>query len=112
MYNVAQTVFVWKEVVKSLTHECDGLIFTPIRDPYTIGTCYKLLKWKPLEYNSADFKLESVIIENERKFRLQVLVNGLNANYDWISFESEEEEKTYGKSGLVIECVFDFVFIA
>ncbi|MBQ2746790.1 MAG: hypothetical protein IJF35_03670, partial [Clostridia bacterium] len=44
-----------KDVVKNLTHDCDGLIFTPVRDPYTIGTSFKLLKWKPLEFNSADF---------------------------------------------------------
>lgn len=58
MYNIEQTVFVWNEVVKELHHDCDGLVFTPIRDPYTSGTCLKLLKWKPLEFNSADFKIE------------------------------------------------------
>lgn len=62
MYSLDQTVFVWKDVVKNLTHECDGLIFTPIRDPYTIGTSYKLLKWKPIEFNSADFKIEGMTI--------------------------------------------------
>lgn len=60
MYSLDQTVFVWNDVVQHLTHECDGLIFTPIRDPYTIGTCYKLLKWKPIEFNSADFKIETI----------------------------------------------------
>lgn len=28
-------------------------------------------------------------------------------NFDWISFESKEEEATYGHSGLIVECIFD-----
>lgn len=51
------------------------------------------------------------MIENERKYRLQVLVNGLNGNYDWVSFETPEEESMYGRSGIVVECIFDFVFV-
>ena len=62
MYDIHQTVFVWREVVGKLHHNCDGLVFTPVRDPYTSGTCLKLLKWKPLEYNSADFKIELIFI--------------------------------------------------
>lgn len=57
MYNLEQTVFVWQDVVQHLTHECDGLIFTPIRDAYKAGVCLKLLKWKPVYLNSADFKI-------------------------------------------------------
>ena len=57
MYNLEQTVFVWRDVVQHLTHECDGLIFTPIRDAYKAGVCLKLLKWKPVYLNSADFKI-------------------------------------------------------
>ena len=64
MYTVDQTYFVWNEVVKSLTHESDGLIFTPVHDPYILGPCLKLLKWKPLEFNSADFKIGVVTIRN------------------------------------------------
>ena len=57
MYNIEQTVFVWKDVVKDLSHESDGLIFTPIEDPYQSGSCQRLLKWKPISMNSADFKI-------------------------------------------------------
>ncbi|PJF19973.1 mRNA-capping enzyme subunit alpha, partial [Paramicrosporidium saccamoebae] len=38
-------------------HGNDGLIFTPVSDPYISGTCERLLKWKPSELNSVDFKL-------------------------------------------------------
>ena len=30
-------------------------------------------------------------------------------NFDWISFESKEEEALYGHSGLIVEYVFDRV---
>ena len=62
MYSLDQTIFVWNDVVKHLTHNSDGLVFPPIRDPYTIGINWKMLKWKPIECNSADFKIEGVTI--------------------------------------------------
>ena len=49
------------------------------------------------------------VLENHRYYRLQVLINGLHGNYDWISFETPEEEKIYGHTGLVVECIYDFV---
>ncbi|XP_063239760.1 mRNA-capping enzyme isoform X2 [Bacillus rossius redtenbacheri] len=39
-----------------LSHEPDGLIFQPSKDPYTAGRCVSVLKWKPLCLNSVDFK--------------------------------------------------------
>jgi hypothetical protein len=41
-------------------HGNDGLIFTPVSQPYQSGTCERLLKWKPSELNSVDFKLTVV----------------------------------------------------
>ena len=40
----------------SVTHHVDGLIFQPA-DPYTPGRFNLLLKWKPAEESSIDFKL-------------------------------------------------------
>ena len=37
-------------------HDHDGLIFQPVPEPYTGGTCPKILKWKPPHLNSVDFK--------------------------------------------------------
>ncbi|KAJ2620919.1 Dcp1p-Dcp2p decapping enzyme complex alpha subunit [Coemansia sp. RSA 1290] len=53
-YGVAN---VYDEIIPQLKHESDGLIFTSVDAPYTIGTCDKIIKWKPANENSIDFKL-------------------------------------------------------
>lgn len=48
-------------------------------------------------------------VDNEVRYRLQVRDRGMDANFDWISFENAEEETIYGHSGVVAECIFDRV---
>lgn len=43
---------------KTLSHDPDGLIFQPAREPYVAGTCPDVLKWKPSTLNSVDFRLK------------------------------------------------------
>ncbi|KAK2156753.1 hypothetical protein LSH36_206g04070 [Paralvinella palmiformis] len=45
---------------QELSHEIDGLIFQPEPDPYLSGRCLSVLKWKPPNMNSVDFKLKIV----------------------------------------------------
>ncbi|XP_065164847.1 LOW QUALITY PROTEIN: mRNA-capping enzyme [Atheta coriaria] len=47
----------------TLSHEPDGLIFQPSKEPYVAGRCDDVLKWKPLDMNSVDFRLKIVKIE-------------------------------------------------
>ncbi|GLG96084.1 Probable tyrosine-protein phosphatase F54C8.4 [Gryllus bimaculatus] len=49
-----------EKFAKSLSHEPDGLIFQPAKDPYSAGQCKEVLKWKPSSLNSVDFKLKIV----------------------------------------------------
>lgn len=44
----------------TLAHEPDGLIFQPAKERYVPGRCDDVLKWKPLDMNSVDFKLKIV----------------------------------------------------
>ncbi|CAO3616226.1 unnamed protein product [Mucor fragilis] len=48
---------VFNEIIPKLKHGNDGLIFTSVNAPYAMGTCNKMLKWKPLNENSVDFKV-------------------------------------------------------
>lgn len=49
-----------EKFAKSLSHEPDGLIFQPAKDAYVAGRCDEVLKWKPLDMNSIDFRLKIV----------------------------------------------------
>lgn len=55
---------VKKTLALKVPHEKDGLIFQPVDDPYVGGTCPKILKWKPPELNSIDFRL---VVREERQ---------------------------------------------
>ncbi|KAJ2830135.1 Dcp1p-Dcp2p decapping enzyme complex alpha subunit [Coemansia erecta] len=49
--------YIYDVVIPSLHYKCDGLIFTSVDAPYTIGTCDNIIKWKPASENSIDFKV-------------------------------------------------------
>ena len=57
--------FMTEEFTNSLFHETDGIILQPSGkdDKYTCGRCPDILKWKPPELNSIDFKL---VIKNTK----------------------------------------------
>lgn len=42
----------------AMSHELDGLIFQPIKDPYKCGRAMDVLKWKPPHLNTIDFRLK------------------------------------------------------
>lgn len=54
-----------KKFCEKLTHEPDGLIFQPAKEPYVPGQCDEVLKWKPVEMNSIDFRMKIVTEEGE-----------------------------------------------
>lgn len=44
--------------ISKLKHENDGLIFTPVNEPYLLFTRSKIFKWKPAHLNTIDFLLK------------------------------------------------------
>ncbi|KAJ0181624.1 hypothetical protein K1T71_002346 [Dendrolimus kikuchii] len=49
-----------EKFASNLSHEPDGLIFQPSKECYVAGRCDDVLKWKPSNMNSVDFKLKIV----------------------------------------------------
>ncbi|XP_022820848.1 mRNA-capping enzyme isoform X2 [Spodoptera litura] len=49
-----------EKFAKTLSHEPDGLIFQPSKERYIPGPCEDVLKWKPSNMNSVDFRLKIV----------------------------------------------------
>jgi len=61
MFNIWDAKFLLSNLIDAnkLEHQNDGLIFTVDDCPYYPGTCDEILKWKPVELNSIDFKLQT-----------------------------------------------------
>ncbi|KLO18624.1 mRNA capping enzyme, alpha subunit [Schizopora paradoxa] len=58
---------VFNEDIPKLQHGNDGLIYTCMTSPYTVGTDPKIKKWKPPSENSIDFKLVLRFPEDPRR---------------------------------------------
>lgn len=100
---------VLTKVIPSLHHENDGLIFTPVNEPYIIGTCQLLLKWKPAHLNTVDFKLFVKWDTQQRPYFLlfDAYCSGLRF-YDYLTPKSDDENKTLlNMNGCIVECSFD-----
>lgn len=48
---------MFDQVLPNLQHGNDGLIFTAVNAEYRFGTDDKILKWKPADENSVDFRM-------------------------------------------------------
>ncbi|EWC44514.1 hypothetical protein DRE_06782 [Drechslerella stenobrocha 248] len=48
---------MFDHVLPNLQHGNDGLIFTAVNSEYRFGTDQKILKWKPADENSIDFRM-------------------------------------------------------
>jgi len=89
---------IWKlrkvmDIAHRLPHGTDGLVFTPVMVPYSPGTCPALLKWKPAEANTVDFKLQ--VVRGSGRFMHVKLLVGLKKKDSWqVKFDGHWLAKT------------------
>lgn len=102
---------VW-DSIPTLLHENDGLIFTSAEDPYAVGTCDSILKWKPPSMNSIDFRVDAVRMpDGDYKWDLSILES--NQKYQLFGelvLDSEEMHRQWcadPPSGKIVECHYD-----
>ncbi|KAI3640049.1 hypothetical protein MIR68_000927 [Amoeboaphelidium protococcarum] len=106
---------VMKQIESGLGHENDGLIFTNVNAPYTIGrTCDGMLKWKPADQNSIDFKLRLSFDRVQKKplWKLDILSHNGDGyeEYGELLLDPEEDRelikqfKQDSPDGRIVEC--------
>lgn len=109
-------LYAFDDPLRKLSHGNDGIIFTPVRDPYVGGTCPSLLKWKPTNMNSVDFRLqtkwrrEGDKPEPQPRFFLGVADRGTIVPFCWITFSDKDFERFScdpAADTRIIECVYD-----
>ncbi|KXS19792.1 DNA ligase/mRNA capping enzyme [Gonapodya prolifera JEL478] len=61
------------EDMLNVHHGTDGVIFTSKSSAYAIGTCQTMIKWKPAEENTVDFRIEIIHNSNGPQYLLQTL---------------------------------------
>ncbi|KAG1085410.1 hypothetical protein G6F42_021411 [Rhizopus arrhizus] len=88
------------EQIPKLKHKSDGIIWTPVKCPYTPGTCEKLLKWKPPELNTVDFRIAARWSKEHKPiYSIEVLSNGVTYKF-YDHFQPEPALATQWKNQL------------
>ena len=103
-------LYAYNDPLRKLSHGNDGIIFTPARDPYRAYTCPSLLKWKPANMNSIDFRLQRKWRKGEPRFILLIAEQTILQPYEWITFNDRDFErfsKDPHADKRIIECVYD-----
>ncbi|KAI8905714.1 mRNA capping enzyme, catalytic domain-containing protein [Powellomyces hirtus] len=102
-----QAVF---DEIPTLKHKSDGIIFTSKDARYGLGTCDKMLKWKPADENTVDFKVKVIGDYNKPIFVLQ-LWQGNDTYTDHGILKLSPDEATSWlqdpPDGRIIECRYD-----
>ncbi|XP_050362183.1 mRNA-capping enzyme [Nymphalis io] len=94
-----------EKFAKTLKHEPDGLIFQPSEKPYAFGACQNVLKWKPSEMNSIDFKLR--VVKEDRVGMISKWKGELLVGHDVIYAEIKVSSAIKKLNGKIIECKYE-----
>ncbi|XP_010490580.1 PREDICTED: mRNA-capping enzyme-like [Camelina sativa] len=97
---------VFKELIPSLSHEADGIIFQCWDDPYKPRANNYLLKWKYPEKNSVDFLVEMTKDGHRRLFLHERGRKKLMEGYS-VEFSGDCWKNPASYSGKIVECSWD-----
>ncbi|KAI8980867.1 mRNA capping enzyme, catalytic domain-containing protein, partial [Pilobolus umbonatus] len=68
--------------IPKLNHKSDGIVWTPVKYPYKPGICDKLLKWKPSELNTADFRISAKYSKEHKPiYSIEILSHGVTYKF-------------------------------
>jgi hypothetical protein len=86
-----------EEILPTIEHNSDGLVFTPVNEPIRIGTHETMFKWKPLEKNTIDFQVKW---EKRGVWGLYIQDRGM------LYFETEvrPEQCDWLRENMIVEC--------
>lgn len=101
MFKAYHIRHLFAEVLPKLTHENDGLIFTPVQRPYNFYTNDYLLKWKP--YQTVDFQLD--LLNGKQAKLLIASKNG--AEETGLCLKIEPNDLATLENGAIIECKYE-----
>ncbi|KAJ3283246.1 Dcp1p-Dcp2p decapping enzyme complex alpha subunit, partial [Blyttiomyces sp. JEL0837] len=96
--------------MSKLKHKSDGIIFTSSVAPYGIGTCEKMLKWKPSDENTVDFRVSVRGSRDNPLFMLEIwLGQGEYKDFGEIHLDEDtlDEWKHSDQNGRIVECRYD-----
>jgi len=106
-YEIHQTHKLFRsEFMKMLGHETDGLIFQPVKGPYVPGRYDKLLKWKPQDQSTIDFKLK--IVREALPGQIPEYVGNLyvlHLEQPFAKMKPKKADQPY--DGKIVECKFE-----
>jgi hypothetical protein len=106
-FGLPQLRYVFEKVIPALHHENDGIIFTPVAEPYVVGTCHQLLKWKPSHMNTVDFRLLTIYRQREARWQLGAARGTVTEAFAWLSPTREEAEQLVSLDNQIVECYYD-----
>ncbi|KAL7751182.1 hypothetical protein RI367_003387 [Sorochytrium milnesiophthora] len=99
------------ESLPTLRHKSDGLIFTSSEAGYTPGTDEKIIKWKPADENSVDFRLH-LAFEGDRPVSwIQLWHGGRDHRNHAVLHVDDATREVFGQQpeldGRIAECRWD-----
>ncbi|KAI8924048.1 mRNA capping enzyme, catalytic domain-containing protein [Entophlyctis helioformis] len=97
--------------MQGYNHKTDGVIFTSVVAPYTLGTCSKMLKWKPSDENTVDFKVLSArSTPDGPEYRIGIMENGdRHSDFGVLTLDDHLAQEWAARPpvGRIVECRYD-----